>query len=410
MCVFLPIPATQIWYTNFVNKNIKELLFLHFLNDGARYSFALMLPFIAKDLSLNLTHAGFLGATQPFLIVLVSLPAGFIAASLGGFRLLVNLLFVYAIGALIVASAPNLLILIPGFLLGAAGFGMFHTVGYTLIARNSEKEKVDRNMGDFTSIGDIGRILLPPLLISLIPLFGWRVAMVVLGVVGFISFFIFRFFVAVKDEQPAVIKQERFQDFFKQTIVLFKKKRLLLGTFTGMMDGLASSPIYLFLPFLLLSKGINTAQLAIITACFFAGSIAGKNILGRLVDMFGNRKVFILSEISMAASIVLLVVNDNFLVLLALSILLGIFTKGTISVIQAMLSTLSDKSNYNKMYGMTELLIGIACVAGEIGMGFVGNSFGVQMIFYACAALGILAILPALFAIPRKIASSTVPT
>ena len=126
--------------------------------------------------------------------------------------------------------------------------------------------------------------------------------------------------------------------------------------------------------------------------------------------MFGNRKVFILSEISMAASIVLLVVNDNFLVLLALSILLGIFTKGTISVIQAMLSTLSDKSNYNKMYGMTELLIGIACVAGEIGMGFVGNSFGVQMIFYACAALGILAILPALFAIPRKIASSTVPS
>lgn len=72
---------------------------LHFLNDGFRTTFVTLLPFIAKDLSLNLSTVGFLGSTQALLASFLSLPAGFLAARFGGVHFLTYLLIIYSLGA-----------------------------------------------------------------------------------------------------------------------------------------------------------------------------------------------------------------------------------------------------------------------------------------------------------------------
>lgn len=57
----------------------------------------------------------------------------------------------------------NLFLVVLFFILGAIGFGMFHAVSFSLVAKSSDQSNMGKNMGDFTSIGDIGRVCIPPL-------------------------------------------------------------------------------------------------------------------------------------------------------------------------------------------------------------------------------------------------------
>ena len=114
-----------------MEKEFKGLMILHFLNDGVRSTFVILLPFIAKDLSLNLSNVGFLGSAQPLFASILALPAGFIASKLGGSHFLIFLLILYSLGALTAFFSFNLLLVIIAFSTAALGFGMFHTVSFS---------------------------------------------------------------------------------------------------------------------------------------------------------------------------------------------------------------------------------------------------------------------------------------
>lgn len=376
------------------------MMILHFLNDGVRTTFVTLLPFIAKDLKISLATVGFLGSFQPLIASMMALPAGFLASRLGGFSFLIFLLIIYSTGALSTAISPSLPFIILAFFLGALGFGMFHTVSFSLVAKISDKEKVGKNMGDFTSVGDIGRVAIPPAAVFLVSFVGWRVSMVTVALIGFTAFLVLRLFQPKKEEHHLIddsLEKETTKEFISHVIRLLKTKKLAFTLLAGIIDSLASSPVYLFLPFLLLSKGVQSTQYGIITGAFFMGSLLGKNFLGRTVDKIGNLKVFVLSEVFMAVILILLTFSTNFVAILVLSLLLGTFTRGTTPVIQSMLSNTSHKIHYNKIYALSEMFIGIAAVITVILMGIIAEKTSVLFVFYASAILALLAISPALF-------------
>ncbi len=382
-----------------MNKSIKELLVLHFLNDGIRTTFVSMLPFIAKDLSFSLASVGFLGSAQPLLASILALPTGFVAARIGGFHLLTTLLLVYSAGAVITAFSQSFLTVVGAFMLGALGFGMFHTVGFSLVAKNSKDTNIGQNMGEFTSVGDIGRVLIPPLAVFLAGLFGWRVAMLILATFGLLSFAILHF---VKPKETYGIEgkkldKETHKDFLIHLTRLLKDKKLLLIMTTAIIDSLASGAIYIFLPFLLFAKGVNVAQYGIAIAMFFAGSLFGKIVLGRGVDKIGNVKVFIFSEVLMAITLLLLTFFSHYLILLLFSFLLGFFTKGTSPVVQTMFSQVAKKIHYNKIYALSELSIGVSALIAIVLMGVIADRIGIVFVFYTACVFALLAIFPALF-------------
>ncbi|MBI2036390.1 MFS transporter [Candidatus Microgenomates bacterium] len=381
-----------------MSKNFKELLFLHFLNDGTRTSFVVLLPFIAKDLSLNFTSVGFLGSSQPLLAAILALPAGFITARIGGFRLLTILLITYSIAALAAGLSISIFFLLPAFLLGALGFGMFHTVGFALVAGNSDKSNMGRNMGNFTSLGEIGRVALPPLAIFTTASFGWRPTMVILAVIGFSSYLFFRSTLSNQERLPKQTSTiENYREFLKNTLFLLQSKKLRLVTLAGLLDAFASNPLYLFLPFLLLLKGVTASQLGGLMAAFFAGSLAGKFLLGRGIDKFGTAKIFILSELSMAGLLVGITLTGKFLLLLfLLAFLLGIFTKGTSPVMQAMFSTTAANHHYHRIYAVSTLFLASAELVAIMSMGPAADILGINVVFYLCAVFAVLAVIPVL--------------
>lgn len=292
------------------------------------------------------------------------------------------------------------------FTLGALGFGMFHTVGFSLVAKNSSENKIGRNMGDFTSIGEIGRVAIPPLAVFCTSLVGWRVTFVLIACLGFIAFIFFKFFTKPHKSHEfseESIARETMREFGGHIKRLFQTKKFVLVTATAILDSLASSPIYVYLPFLLLAKGLNPWEYGIATGAFFVGSLCGKTLLGRAVDKLGNMQVFIVSELAMAGMLMFLPSLFSFPLLLIASILLGIFTKGTSPVVQTLFSKMADKEHYNKVYAVSELSIDMAAVVIILILGVMAQTLGISSIFYITATFGILAVLPCIALLKQKL-------
>lgn len=378
----------------------KTLNLMHFLNDGSRTTFVAILPFIAQDLSLNLKDVGFLGSSQSLFAMLLAIPAGFIAASFGGFKSLIFFMLIYSFGAFLAGVAPNFLVLTVAYFMAAVGFGTFHTISFAVVAKSSEENKIGKAMADFTSIGDMGRVAMPPAAIFLLSIFGWRPTIFLLSAIGLTMFLVVRFSTRVKDPQGLkreLEKRENYKDFTKNALLLFKLKKIRLIMSAATLDSLASSGIFIFLPFMLLSKGFQQGQLALVTSVFFAGSLFGKTVLGRSLDKIGSTKVFTTSEFCMAIFLVLLILTNNLLIVTALCFAIGAFTRGTVPVAQSMISKLTSADLYHKLFAVGEICTYGASVIGISAMGLVAYYYGVNTVYYISAALAILATIPLLF-------------
>jgi len=140
------------------NSDFTQINFLHICNDGFQASFLLLLPFIAKDFHLSLTQVGVLGTLQNAVLVALALPTSYIALKIGGMRTLLLAICLYALGFIGMTFSPVFLWLIPMFILGGFGFGLFHPSAFSVIAARATKETRGRAMGNFTAIGEVGRI------------------------------------------------------------------------------------------------------------------------------------------------------------------------------------------------------------------------------------------------------------
>ena len=360
-----------------------------------------LLPFIVKDLHLNLTIVGFLGASQGALGTLLAIPTGILASKIGGIKLIFISLIVYSISALGISISPHVALLFLFFYLAAAGFAPFHIVGQSLTARFSEKGKLGRNMGSFTAIGEMGRIAIPAAALYIATPIGWRLTYGSLATTGIILFLCVIYYLRTNKHiyhyKNGAIKQENSKDWMKQLLFMLREKKLTLVLLTSTIDNLGSNAVYIFIPFLLLAKGIPTTNLAFFMGAFFVGTFIGKSFLGRSVDTYGPAKVFIFAEYCMALLLILLTFANFYVFLILLVFILGLFTRGTTPVMAALTSHISHEAHYEKAYTLTEFFGGISAILSSILLGVVADRFGITYSFYLSASFAVAATIPIFF-------------
>lgn len=377
----------------FRSSQFFELYLLHILNDGSFASLILLLPFIAKDLSLTLTQVGFLGTLLNLLSIFLAFPAAVIGAKLGGIKTLVVALCLYGIGYVGTGFATSFVWLLPMFLLAGAGFGLFHPIGFSLVAKLSNKTSRGKHMGNFTAVGDIGKTGIPALLTFIVVYIGWQTTSLLYGSIAlFIALICFVLF--FRKSTPLVITQKKPTSSMKLRLLL-RNKRFLLATTTSFFDIFASSSFFIFLPFLLLKRGVDPVLLGSFAALFFIGSLFGKTVLGRLADKFGAIRIFILSELVMASFIMLLTNATAFGMLITCSLILGMFTKGTVPLIQTLIADIGEPhGEFDKLFGANVTTTSIAATLGPVILGFLSDTFGIVTAFYLMAGSALFAILP----------------
>lgn len=380
---------------------LQSLNILHIFNDGFQASMLLLLPFIAKDLHASYAQSGLLGAAMNTLQVFLALPAGYVAVRFGGLRVLIIGALLSALGFIGVAFGPTLAILVLLFFLAGVGFAVFHPIAFSMVARAAEKKSIGRTMGLFTATGDVGRIGLTAVITVLIVQFGWRNTALIYGFAGFLVFFMFVKYLFVSAHSPSIQEIHAKPQKPLRLLEILKQPAFLMANLAGMLDSFASSSLFVFLPFLYLQKGIDAKILGSFTATFFIGNILGKYYLGRFVDIFGNSRVFITAELSMALFVVLLASTHSFVFIIIFSIVLGALTKGTVPVFQAMLSeSVQNHGQYEKAYGLCALLVSSTTVIAPFVLGWVSDMYGIVASFYIVASFALLAIIPA-FAFAR---------
>jgi len=147
---------------------------LHIMNDGFRASLMLFLPFIAKDLMITMTKVGFLGTAMNMLEIFLAIPAAAIAAKVGGFRLLILTILFYALGFFLTSISTSYVMVIGAFIIAGISFGMFHPVAFSVVSSMFEKGERGRQLGNFTALGDLGRVGIASITTFIITLIGWR--------------------------------------------------------------------------------------------------------------------------------------------------------------------------------------------------------------------------------------------
>ncbi len=379
---------------NIVPKQISKfatLNILHVMNDGFAVSFPLLLPFIKTDLQLNLAQVGFLGSMLNLLGVFLAIPAGIIAAKWGGLKSLTYAVILYSIGFIVASVAPHYFFIVVAFLIASFGFGIFHPIGFASIASWSSKKTRGKDMGNFTAIGDIGRVGISAGITALAAYIGWRLTSGLYGAAALVIFVLL--LLSTPKDETSIEQQKRKSVPYKN---ILQHLGFILASLTGALDSFASSSLYVFIPFLLISKGVNLAILGTFTGFFFIGNFIGKSMLGRFVDKFGNIKVFVAAELFMAINIILFTISHNWILVTVIAVILGALTKGTIPVSVTMLAEATEKDfSHEQVFALNALIASVATAIAPLLYGFIADKFGIINVFVVSAIFAIFAIFSA---------------
>ena len=97
----------------------------------------------------------------------------------------------------------------------------------------------------------------------------------------------------------------------------------------------------------------------------------------------------------MALFILILIQTKSILVIIPVSIVLGMFTKGTGPVLQSIVADSVDK--YDKLdegYGIYSFVRSLCSVIAPLMFGFIGDLYGIDYIFYLMMIFVLVAIIP----------------
>ena len=375
--------------------NLLLINILHIFNDGYEASFIMLLPFMAKDIHINLTQVGTLGSMIFLFQLLFALPSGYLGTKFNGIKVVIAALFVYAAGFLLTVFVSSYLTLLIPFVLVAAALGIFHPIAFSLVTKEADKNKRGQQLGDFTAIGDIGRVGMTVVISFIAVVIGWRLTSFIYGLIAmFIGLGIIVLY--RKHKNILIKKQEKINDI--SFSILFKNKLYLLSITIGFFDILASSSLFIFIPFLLLKKGIDPSILSSFTAAFFVGNLLGKSVIGRITDKFGAVQTFIATELLMAVFIFLLTATNSLISIIVFSIVLGALTKGTIPARVSMgASAVEHHGRYEKAFALSTIFTSIASTSGPTIYGRLADIYGIYFTFYASAVFAVLAVVPAVY-------------
>ena len=375
-------------------SNALLLSIFHFLNDGYLATLPLFLPFIQKDLGLSMYAVGSLGSVLSASGIVLALPSVYLAKRFGLMKVLLFALLFYGGSLFIVAGSNGLLLLLLAFILAGIGFGVFHPVAFSSIVKGHPTTSgLGRTIGSFMAIGDLGRVGVSSAVTFIIVVIGWKKTALVFGCIPLLLFAVFFTGINQRDREATVTKTYGKAHYSLQC---FKNREFLKACCCSVIDSLASSSLFLFLPFLFAGNGIPASFIGMFTSVFFIGNLLGKSLLGRVVDSFGQKRTFILCELAMALFLIALTLAKSIPFVLVFAFVLGGLTKGTAPITSIMLATsVRDEEGYEQVFGVNSFVVGIASTIAPLLLGTISSLYGISFAFFACAVFAVLATIPA---------------
>ncbi len=386
-------------------KHLGWCSILHIINDGYIASLSLLLPFIAVDLNLTYTQSGLLKTASHGAISAAQIPAGFLSERFGDILMLgvgAAWFSLSYIALILVFSYPLTLILI--FSSGIGG-GVYHPVGTALVSNLYPPEKSGPAISTLNFFGDVGKVFFPALAGLLVVRIGWQGSCAVLGAIGLaVSFLYLLFFqtdIGLKRQQGRPKEEEHNLDGTHRKTLwgwgIAKPSQFMLYSTLGFLDNGIRAAVTAFLGFLLIKIGVKVGAVGGLMALTFFGGALGKLLCGILIKKFDVKKVILLTELLMILGCFALPsVPPGWVIVLFLPVF-GFMLNGTSSVIYVGLAPTLESKHRSRGYALHYTLNFISSAVAPYLLGFVGDAYGLNAIFYVTGAVMLFGLPLAMF-------------
>jgi len=362
----------------------------HALHDGYTDLIYLMLPVWQSEFALSYALLAGLRALYAGAMAGLQVPAGRLAARVGGKTLLVLGTLLSACGYMLAGLSSGVIGLGLALVLSGIGSSTQHPIASAAVSR-AYGRNARGPLGIYNFSGDLGKAAIPGLLSLLLLVMAWRHALWLLAFAGLAVAAVILAAMPAHRRDPA-------------RPIAGAKRETEAGAHTGggggfavllsigILDTAVRMGLLTFLPFLLRTKGASLPLSGLALTLVFVGGAAGKFVCGWLGARAGTVRTVLLTEGGTAVGIVavLLLPLTPAMVLLPL---LGVMLNGTSSVLYGTVPELAPAHRAEHAFAVFYTgTIGSGAIAPVL-YGILGDVLGPNAATVA-TALSALAILP----------------
>lgn len=165
-------------------KVVGLLSFAHFFSHFYMIALAPLYPLIQPELGASWTEIGFAIAAFALFTGILQTPMGFLVERIGGRAVLIFGLFVIASAMSLIGFVTSLWQLMVLMSIAGIGNSVFHPADYSIISSTVAEKRLGKAFSYHTFGGSIGMVVSPIIMVALSALFGWRMAISTVGIVG----------------------------------------------------------------------------------------------------------------------------------------------------------------------------------------------------------------------------------
>ena len=355
-----------------------------------------LLPTIEKEMGLSYAQVGLLRSVFNGSSGVLQIPAGFLAEGTGEFWPLVWGNMWVGLGLIGMALSPVLLILLLASFLGGLGGGAQHPLASSMVSRAYDKAGRSTAVGTVNFAGDLGKMASPLVALAVAVPFGWRAALWTVGISGTL-------FMALTMAARRSVDVDRPRAQAKGAADVGDERTQMGGFATlsgiGFLDAATRAGALVFIPFVMVTRGMSEAQISGMLVFLFAGGAAGKFICGWLGDRFGTVNV-VWGTKGSTALLLFLSLSTPPLVMVPLMVALGVGLNGTSSVLYATVAAFVPQHRRARLYGFYYTTNEGGSILAPLLYGVVADRFGLKVAMTAMAA-ATACILPASLTLGR---------
>ena len=343
-----------------------------------------VLPLFAADLGATPQEIGWIVIASTIPGILISFPAGAISDFFGRRRVIITSLVVFA-------TAPFLYLLVTeSWQLMAVRFyhgfatAIFGTVATAAIAAQYPQRRAAM-LSTYSSVTIVGRSVAPFLGGFLISAANFYSVYWVCAVSGVIAFTVG---LMLPSEGPVrAAGKPGFPHFFAALRDVLQSRAIVLTSVVEAAQYLVFGAVEAFLALYAASVGIPPWQIGIILGVQLLSVIVVKPLMGAASDRFGRRAIIVPGLLLGMASVALLPLTGNVVVLCVLSVLYGVAFATVTSSTTALVADVSKSGQFGASVGVLRTIMDVGQTIGPVLTGFLIGAWGYGVAFPALAVI-----------------------
>jgi len=351
-----------------------------------------LFPLLRAEFAVSWTLLGFIAGTFYVASGAVQFAAGFLVDRLGARPVLLGGMTLLVCGTLAASLAPNPWWLFPCAAIMGAGNGVFHPSDFAILNANVTARRLGHAYSTHGVGGNLGYALAPIVSFGLGAAFGWRVALVAMGLVGLVV-------LAVLAGQRRILTSHRAPDAHAHTLKgsmsLFGQPAIVLCFLYFVFQTAASVGLQTFLP-----SALNTGlavPLVVATSAvtaYLLGGTAGIVIGGFLAVRTDRHDRVAATGLLLGASLLPLVAANLVSVpwLVPLFVVVGLFVGATGPSRDLIVRNATPKGAAGRVYGFVYSGLDLGSMLGPVLFGVMLDHGLARATFMVIGTLLVVAI------------------